>query len=219
MITRLFSIFDPFNNSLISNWIIILLPIFTIKFYYKFYNNYSVLFVILVKILNKEIKTILGKEYYKFFIYIFLFLFILIQNLLGLFSFTFPSTRHICFSVSLRIPLWTRLIIIYFSNFNHLICHLVPYGCPSILIPFIVLIETIRIVIRPLTLSIRLSANIIAGHIIIILICLSAYRRTLIFRIRIFTEIVISILESGVAFIQPYVFFILLTLYTLETLN
>ncbi|WP_159189733.1 F0F1 ATP synthase subunit A [Klebsiella pneumoniae] len=48
------------------------------------------------------------------------------------------------------------------NNYNHIFTHIIPQGTPIILIPFIVLIETIRNIIRPRTLSIRLTANIIA---------------------------------------------------------
>jgi len=83
--------------------------------------------------------------------------------------------------------------------------------------PFIVLIETIRNVIRPGTLAVRLTANIIAGHLLITLL-----RRTgsnfpsyLIF-ILIFIQILLIILESAVAIIQSYVISILRTLYSRE---
>lgn len=94
--------------------------------------------------------------------------------------------------------------------------HLVPLGCPTALMPFIVLIETIRLVIRPLTLAVRLAANIIAGHIILSLIRMRAFNSSVVFFSSLFAESVILILELAVAIIQPYVFFILLTLYSQE---
>lgn len=63
----------------------------------------------------------------------------------------------------------------------------------------IVLIETIKFLIRPFTLAIRLSANIIAGHIIIILIRIRSYRNEINFILRLIVELIISILEFGVA--------------------
>ncbi|WP_414887680.1 F0F1 ATP synthase subunit A, partial [Sphingomonas sp. Leaf339] len=51
-----------------------------------------------------------------------------------------------------------------------MLAHLVPQGTPPVLIPFIVCIETIRNIIRPLTLAVRLSANIIAGHLLLTLL-------------------------------------------------
>ena len=95
--------------------------------------------------------------------------------------------------------------------------HLVPVGTPYILMPFIVLIELTSRIIRPLTLSVRLAANIVAGHLLITLIRSPAVTRN--FRAAIFILIGLSllfILETAVAFIQAYVFRILRTLYLRE---
>jgi F-type H+-transporting ATPase subunit a len=94
---------------------------------------------------------------------------------------------------------------------------LVPQGTPAILIPFIVCIETIRNIIRPGTLAIRLSANIIAGHLLITLLgntgpIISIYLLNLL----IIVQILLLTLESAVAIIQSYVFAILRTLYSRE---
>jgi ATP synthase subunit 6 len=91
--------------------------------------------------------------------------------------------------------------------------HLVPRNTPLPLSQFIVLIESIRQVIRPITLSVRLAANITAGHILIIL-C-----RSIINTINMFSTVLglLLILEIAVAFIQRYVFRILTTIYLRET--
>lgn len=95
--------------------------------------------------------------------------------------------------------------------------HLVPQGTPSVLIPFIVLIETISNVIRPGTLAVRLSANIIAGHLLLTLLGNTGNSiSTILVSILIFTQLLLLILESAVAIIQAYVFTILSTLYSRE---
>jgi F-type H+-transporting ATPase subunit a len=95
--------------------------------------------------------------------------------------------------------------------------HLVPQGTPAILIPFIVIIETIRNVIRPGTLAVRLSANIIAGHLLLTLLGNTGNSlSTIIISILIFTQLLLLTLESAVAIIQAYVFTILSTLYSRE---
>ena len=81
--------------------------------------------------------------------------------------------------------------------------------------PFIVLIERIRRVIRPLTLAIRLSANIIAGHLLLTLLGNQLAELRMLGLI-IPTEIILVILEIAVSLIQAYVFSILLTLYIRE---
>ena len=68
-------------------------------------------------------------------------------------------------------PLWLgRIILSIIYQYNNLLAHLVPVGTPRFLIPVIVIIETVRNIIRPLTLSIRLAANIVAGHLLLTLL-------------------------------------------------
>ena len=95
---------------------------------------------------------------------------------------------------------------------------MVPQRTPSALIPFIVIIETIRNVIRPLTLAVRLMANIVAGHLLITLLGnQTALASNFILLSLIFTQIILLTLESAVAVIQSYVFAVLSTLYSRET--
>ena len=98
-----------------------------------------------------------------------------------------------------------------------MLAHLVPQGTPSVLMPFIVLIETIRNIIRPGTLAVRLSANIIAGHLLLTLLGNTGNSiSSFIVSILILTQLLLLSLESAVAIIQSYVFTILRTLYSRE---
>jgi len=92
---------------------------------------------------------------------------------------------------------------------------LVPSGTPAILIPLIVLIELVRNIIRPLTLAVRLAANIVAGHLLISLINQSAFGRIVLGLILIRGACLI-VLEMSVAVIQGYVFTTLRNLYFSE---
>ena len=96
--------------------------------------------------------------------------------------------------------------------------HLVPQGTPGVLIPFMVLIETISNIIRPGTLAVRLAANIIAGHLLLTLLGNTgpSIRSSFLLSILIFSQILLLTLESAVAIIQSYVFAVLSTLYTGE---
>ncbi|NJI29789.1 F0F1 ATP synthase subunit A, partial [Aeromonas veronii] len=91
-----------------------------------------------------------------------------------------------------------------------------PQGTPAVLMPFMVCIETISNVIRPGTLAVRLTANIIAGHLLITLLGntgpISA--NYLILSLILTTQIALLVLESAVAIIQSYVFAVLSTLYS-----
>jgi len=147
-----------------------------------------------------------------------IFVIILLNNLAGLTPYTFTSTRHLSFSVTLALSIWIgyifyRIII----NLGRFLAHLVPVGTPYVLMPFIVIIELISNIIRPITLSVRLAANLVAGHLLITLI------RSPIVRVSFYAIVILlsllyllMILESAVAFIQAYVFRILSTLYLRE---
>lgn len=96
--------------------------------------------------------------------------------------------------------------------------HLIPQGTPGPLIPFMVYIELISNIIRPGTLAIRLSANMIAGHLLLTLLGNTGVSLSLlILNVLIITQILLLTLETAVAFIQSYVFAILITLYSTET--
>ena len=92
-----------------------------------------------------------------------------------------------------------------------------PLGTPPALMPFIVLIELIRNVIRPLTLSVRLAANIIAGHLLLTLLTQGAPHASIVLVLCILSAVIaLAALESAVALIQAYVFRVLRTLYLQE---
>jgi len=95
--------------------------------------------------------------------------------------------------------------------------HLVPQRTPGVLIPFIVLIESVRNIIRPGTLAVRLTANIIAGHLLITLLGNQTSSRSgFILSLLINVQIILIVLELAVSIIQAYVFTVLITLYARE---
>lgn len=221
MITNLFSIFDPstsINYSL--NWIRIILIIILFPFqYWLIPSRYIIFWNLIIKFIYKEFKILISYSYSNIIILIALFLIILFNNFIGLFPYIFTASRHIRFCLSLSLSIWLSIIIYrLFKFFNDLISHLTPHGTPFILIPFIVIIESISLLIRPLTLAIRLTANIIAGHL---LLCLlgstgNSINRSLILILIITTQLLLYILEISVSIIQAYVFSILATLYRRE---
>ena len=104
-----------------------------------------------------------------------------------------------------------------YKNSNQFFVHIVPERTPNILIPLIVLIETIRYFIRPLTLSIRLAANIVAGHLLLTLLGSQGNNSKNFFFILLIIGLILLIcLELAVACIQSYVFTILRSLYLRE---
>jgi len=224
MITNLFSIFDPstkiLNINLSINWLSILFILIIIpNIYWLIPNNINYMYIKIINTLFNEFKIILKKKNNNFnLLFISLFIFILINNFLGLFPYIFTRTRHLSINLTLAIPLWLGIIIYGWLNItNHIFTHLVPQGTPNVLIPFIVLIESIRRVIRPITLTIRLTANIIAGHLLLTLLGNIGPKLIILFiPFLLIIQIILLILESAVAIIQSYVFSVLITLYTRE---
>ena len=223
MITNLFSVFDPstsiFNLSI--NWLstiiaIIIMPII----FWLIPTRITVLWNLITKTLHNEFKTLLGTTGINgsTLIFISAFSLILFNNFIGLFPYIFTRSSHLAFTLTLSLPLWIRFIIYgWINHTQHIFAHLVPQGTPPVLIPFMVCIETIRNLIRPGTLAVRLAANIIAGHLLITLLggtgrSLSYYILTLL----IITQIALLTLESAVSIIQSYVFAVLRTLYSSE---
>lgn len=223
MITNLFSVFDPsttiFNLSL--NWISTFIGLIIIPYSYWFIpRRINILWNNILLTLHKEFKTLLGpnRENGCSFIFISLFSIILFNNFLGLFPYIFTSTSHLTLTLTLALPLWLRFIIYgWLNHTQHIFAHLVPQGTPSVLMPFMVCIETISNVIRPGTLAVRLTANIIAGHLLLTLIGNTGNSLSFILlNLLLFSQIALLILESAVSIIQSYVFAVLSTLYSRE---
>lgn len=222
MITNLFSVFDPsttlFNLSL--NWLSTFLGILIIpSIFWIIPSRYNLIWNQITQKLHSEFKILINSPHNgRTLIFIALFSIILFNNFLGLFPYIFTSSSHIVITLSLALPLWLAFMIYgWLMNTQHIFIHLVPQGTPSILMAFIVCIETIRNVIRPGTLAIRLTANIIAGHLLITLLgnTGSSLIRYIVV-ILLFTQILLLLLECAVAVIQSYVFTVLSTLYSRE---
>nr|ALJ93705.1 ATP synthase FO subunit 6 [Telenomus dignus] len=168
----IFNIFDPStNNSFALNWMSTMFPILFLSMNFWFIpSRWNNLWNFLFKFLNNELNVILQKKIYKIN-FISMFSMIMMINLMGLFSFIFTSSSHMSMNLSLSLPMWLSFMIIgWMFNTNHMLAHQVPQGTPNILMPFMVMIEFISNIIRPGTLSIRLTANMIAGHLLLTLI-------------------------------------------------
>nr|AFU50279.1 ATP synthase F0 subunit 6 [Donacia distincta] len=220
MMTNLFSSFDPSSNLNLSlNWISSFVGLLIIPINFWFIpSRMSYLWNSIIIKLHQEFKLLLNKSDGKTLIFISLFSYILFNNFLGLFPYIFTSSSHMVMTLSLALPLWISLMIFgWCMNIQHMFTHLVPCGTPFILAPFMVCIETISNLIRPGTLAIRLSANMIAGHLLLTLLGNTGSSISSMFiSILLFTQILLLILELAVAMIQSYVFAILMTLYSSE---
>nr|UXW88408.1 ATP synthase F0 subunit 6 [Afissula kambaitana] len=218
MMSNLFSSFDPSTNLNLSlNWFSAMLGMMFIPLmFWLIPNRFSILIYFIMNSLHKEFK-ILTKKNSSTLIFIALFYFILMNNFLGLFPYIFTSSSHLVFTLTLALPLWLSFMIYgWLTNTLHMFAHLVPQGTPPILMPFMVCIETISNIIRPGTLAVRLTANMIAGHLLMTLLGNTGPMLNYLLIILIMTQILLIILESAVAIIQSYVFAVLSTLYSSE---
>lgn len=223
MIANLFSSFDPATSKIFSlNWLRILLFIFiSPPRFWLIPSRWTFSWIKILLNLHNEFKILIKTKNFKgrTLIFVRLFTFILINNFLGLFPYIFTVSSHIRFTLALSIPLWLRFILFgWIKNTNHIFAHLVPQGAPRALLPFLVLVETIRNIIRPGTLAIRLTANMIAGHLLLTLLGSSGPSLNFwISGILIIAQILLLILETAVSIIQAYVFSVLATLYSRES--
>nr|YP_003587426.1 ATP synthase F0 subunit 6 [Apalone ferox]ACO83394.1 ATPase subuint 6 [Apalone ferox]ARR28342.1 ATPase subunit 6 [Apalone ferox] len=142
-------------------------------------------------------------------------------NLLGLLPYTFTPTTQLSMNMALAVPLWMATVLTGLRNQpTKSLGHLLPEGTPTLLIPALIIIETISLLIRPMALGVRLTANLTAGHLLIQLISttiitlmptspmLSMLTSTIL--------LMLTLLELAVALIQAYVFALLLSLYLQE---
>ncbi|YP_009473444.1 ATP synthase F0 subunit 6 (mitochondrion) [Choristoneura fumiferana] len=223
MMNNLFSIFDPTTNlfNLSLNWISTLVGLMFLPYsYWLIPNRFFMLWNLILNTLHKEFKTLLGTNGLNgsTFIFVSMFSFILFNNFLGLFPYIFTSTSHLTLSLSISLPLWLSFMLYgWINNSQHMFAHMIPQGTPGILMPFMVLIETISNIIRPGTLAVRLTANMIAGHLLMTLLSgtgpsMNSYFVFLL----VIIQILLMILESAVAVIQSYVISILSNLYASE---
>nr|WHM51827.1 ATP synthase F0 subunit 6 [Cryptotermes bracketti] len=224
MMSNLFSVFDPSTSglNLPLNWTSTFLGLMFIPTsLWLIPSRYPMVWNTLLTKLHNEFKTLLGtKETNKgsTFLFVSLFSLILFNNFLGLFPYIFTSTSHLTMTLTLALPLWTSFMVFgWINNTNHMFEHLVPQGTPTALMPFMVCIETISNIIRPGTLAVRLTANMIAGHLLLTLLGNNGPTITQsLLWVLIIAQILLLILESAVAMIQSYVFAVLSTLYSSE---
>nr|QGA73994.1 ATP synthase F0 subunit 6 [Cryptocephalus flavolimbatus] len=222
MMTNLFSSFDPSTNLNTSlNWSSTIIGLIMIpSLFWLIPSRLTFMWTKLIIALHKEFKILITnkKSQGATLILVSMFSIILFNNFMGLFPYIFTSSSHMVFTLSLALPMWISFMIYgWINNTTHMLAHLVPQGTPVALMSFMVCIETISNMIRPGTLAIRLSANMIAGHLLMTLMGnMGSSLSILMVNFLIVAQILLLVLESAVSIIQSYVFVVLTTLYSME---
>nr|ADO22874.1 ATP synthase F0 subunit 6 [Myiothlypis fraseri] len=187
-------------------------------------NRLSTLQLWFINLVTKQLMMPLDKKGHKWaLILTSLMIFLLLINLLGLLPYTFTPTTQLSMNLALAFPLWLATLLTGLRNQpSASLGHLLPEGTPTPLIPALIMIETTSLLIRPLALGVRLTANLTAGHLLIQLISTAT---TALFStmpmVSILTFLILfllTILEVAVAMIQAYVFVLLLSLYLQENI-
>nr|ADI46451.1 ATPase subunit 6 [Hirundo tahitica]QLX47397.1 ATP synthase F0 subunit 6 [Hirundo tahitica] len=187
-------------------------------------NRLSTLQLWLTNLITKQLMTPLNNKGHKWaLILTSLMIFLLLINLLGLLPYTFTPTTQLSMNLALAFPLWLATLLTGLRNQPSIsLGHLLPEGTPTPLIPALVLIETTSLLIRPLALGVRLTANLTAGHLLIQLISTATVTlfstMPMVSLLTLMVLFLLTILEVAVAMIQAYVFVLLLSLYLQENI-
>jgi len=184
----------------------------------KFQLVFEKFYIFIFELIYQQV-GFLGQQFIPLFFT--LFIFIILANVIGLVPYSFTLTSHIMLTFTLSFSVFiglTLLAIIMQPNFFALF---IPRGVPSALIPFLFVIEIISYVSRTFSLAIRLFANMMSGHVLLhIMTGFCAYLFNsfglvgkIVYLIPFILIVAIIGLEIGIAFLQAYVFCVLVSIY------
>jgi F-type H+-transporting ATPase subunit a len=176
----------------------------------------------------KTLRDSAGNEGMRFFPFVFsLFMFILVANLWGMFPYFFTVTSHIIVTAALALSV--IFLVIGYGLWKHKLRFFrlfVPSGLPMVLVPFVTFIEVLSFISRPISLSIRLFANVLAGHItlkvfagFVVALGSAGFLGVLGAIVPLAATVALTALEFLVAVLQAYVFAILTSLYLNDALH
>ena len=174
------------------------------------------------------IRSTAGKEGMKFFPFVFtIFMLVTVSNMVGIIPYTFTISSHIIVTAALALLVFfTVLIYGFYKNGLRFFKLFVPSGIPIAILPLVVVIEVISFLSRPISHSVRLFANMLAGHITLkvfasFVTMLGAMGIVGIFGAALPLALVVALtaLEMLVAFLQAYVFTILTCIYINDAIH
>jgi F-type H+-transporting ATPase subunit a len=174
------------------------------------------------------IQSTAGKEGMKFFpLVLTIFMFVLVANVIGLIPYMFTVTSHIIITAALALLVFlTVLVYGFYRNGLKFFRLFVPQGIPIYILPLIVFIEVLSFLSRPISHSVRLFANMLAGHITLkvfasFITLLGGLGIAGIFgaTLPLFMVVALTALEVLVAFLQAYVFAILTCIYLNDAIH
>lgn len=211
---RLFSRFDLILFYSRYSIVVLILSFYLVSFYkINFITQLSEIFC--QNIIIKFFYSLKPKSFRKFTcsIIISIIVFIISINLFSVFPYRFPLSSQFGSVLSLGLRFWFSLILFStINNFKGFLLHFIPEGTPLVLTIFLFLIEMVRNFIRPITLTVRLVANILAGHLLLILLSKLVFITNFMF----LGYLILTSIELLVGLIQAYIFSTIIVLYFSE---
>jgi F-type H+-transporting ATPase subunit a len=226
VIIDLFSALDPGVRSLFSfgivYWVFIFLSlILFLRFWVKI-RNYRVIIYLAIYFIVEQSRSTKRVGLKGFITFLgALFLIMLNVNLIGLIPYRLGASSHLIYTLAFGLRIWLGIILS--SATKHLFMFLigfVPEGVPIYLAPFLVLIEMVRVGVRPVTLSFRMAANLRTGHVVLGLLGRSISTMLVVGGILRLVFLIVMVgyimFEVFVSLMQAYIFCLLLRLYINE---
>lgn len=174
------------------------------------------------------VRDTMGEQGMKYFPFVFaIFIFILVLNMLGMIPGFFTVTSHLAVTAALAAMVFVTVLVIGFAkNGLGFLKLFVPSGVPIYVLPLVVAIEVISFLSRPISHSVRLFANMLAGHItlkvfggFIVMLLGSAGAAAALAPLPLLAATALTALEFLVAFLQAYVFAMLTCMYLNDALH
>jgi F-type H+-transporting ATPase subunit a len=173
------------------------------------------------------VRESIGKEGMKFFPFVFaIFTFIFVCNMMGMIPGAFTVTSHVVVTAALAAMVFLTVLVVGFAkNGLHFLKLFVPSDVPIYMLPLVTLIEILSFLSRPISHSVRLFANMLAGHITLkvfggfVVMLLSAGSFAVLAPLPFLMAVAITALEVLVAFLQAYVFAVLTCMYLNDAMH
>lgn len=222
-----------FTNS--AFFIILIFFLFNLLFKFSlhkhtsiFANNYNYFLFRLFSFVKELVKENLGTKYMVFFpLIFFLFNFILFSNMVGMVPYSFTVTSHIMVTFTLSFAFFWGINLLGIRKHGfHFLSLFLPGGSPIMIAPFLVIIELVSYIARVFSLAIRLFANLMSGHTLLKILSNFGWLMLSNFGFWVIASLIpilivfaVTGLEIAIAFLQAYVFTILICIYLNDSLN
>ncbi|MCD6035615.1 MAG: atpB [Rickettsiales bacterium] len=173
------------------------------------------------ELIANMVKDTVGLEGRKYFPFVFsLFIFILFSNLLGMLPFSFTVTSHIIVTFALAGLVFILVTVVGLVRHGwHFLAHFLPSGTPWWLAPLMIPIELFAYLARPVSLSIRLAANMMAGHVLLKVVAGFITPMGIGFFLPLGFVVAVTGFEFFVSILQAYVFTILTCIYLSQSVH